>query len=241
MVKGPRKYIVIPEYRPLYAMQECYGPTHGPLKQPCLTPLAVIRKLLMQTGNESLTVMEVIKDEKTGKYSEPVRLTLDNYMLPYDEIKNGKKVPTSEARVIMSKDRPVQPKKAKFNPNPDLGKKEVAPVVEASGALGLLPLQQLVEEADPTHKVVDLEDTVHVESSADAVSDDSIDYEKEIPGYSSMTKAQRKAARRALREAEAEKTANNVLVVENGNDATAMGDVLADVTAEAATEDTPTV
>lgn len=234
MVKGPRKYIVIPEYRPLYAMQECYGPTHGPLKQPCLTPLAVIRKLLMQTGNESLTIMEVIKDEKTGKYSEPVRLTLDNYMLPYDEIKNGKKVPTSEARVIMSKDRPVQPKKAKFNPNPDLGKKEVAPVVEA-------PAAPAVEEAAPTHKVVDLEDTVHVESSVDTIADDSIDYEKEIPGYSNMTKAQRKAARRALREAEAEKTANNVLVVENGSDTTAMGDVLADVTADAATADAPTV
>ena len=235
MVKGPRKYIVIPEYRPLYAMQECYGPTHGPLKQPCLTPLTVIRKLLLQTGNESLTIMEVTKDEKTGKYSEPVRLTLDNYMLPYDEIKNGKKVPTSEARVIMSKDRPIQPKKAKFNPNPDLGKKEVAPVVEA-------PAAPVAEEAAPTHKVVDLEDTVHVESSVDTVSDDSsIDYEKEIPGYSSMTKAQRKAARRALREAEAEKTANNVLVVENGNDTTAMGDVLADVTAEATTEDAPTV
>lgn len=239
MVKGPRKYIVIPEYRPLYAMQECYGPTHGPLKQPCLTPLAVIRKLLMQTGNESLTIMEVIKDEKTGKYSEPVRLTLDNYMLPYDEIKNGKKVPTSEARVILSKDRPIQPKKAKFNPNPDLGKKEVAPVVET-------PAAPVVEEAAPTHKVVDLEDTVHVESSVespvDAVADDSsIDYEKEIPGYSFMTKAQRKAARRALREAEAEKTANNVLVVENGNDTTAMGDVLADVTAEATTEDAPSV
>lgn len=235
MVKGPRKYIVIPEYRPLYAMQECYGPTHGPLKQPCLTPLAVIRKLLMQTGNESLTIMEVIKDEKTGKYSEPVRLTLDNYMLPYDEIKNGKKVPTSEARVIMSKDRPIQPKKAKFNPNPDLGKKEVAPVVET-------PAAPVAEEAAPTHKVIDLEDIVHVESSVDAVSDDSsIDYEKEIPGYSSMTKAQRKAARRALREAEAEKTANNVLVVENGNDTTAMGDVLADVTAEATTEDAPSV
>lgn len=234
MVKGPRKYIVIPEYRPLYAMQECYGPTHGPLKQPCLTPLAVIRKLLLQTGNESLTVMEVTKDEKTGKYSEPVRLTLDNYMLPYDEIKNGKKVPTSEARVIMSKDRPIQPKKAKFNPNPDLGKKEVAPVVEA-------PAAPVVEEATPTNKVIDLEDTVHAESSADTVADDSIDYEKEIPGYSTMTKAQRKAARRAMREAEAEKMANNVLVVENGNDATAMGDVLADVTAEAATVDAPTV
>ena len=234
MVKGPRKYIVIPEYRPLYAMQECYGPTHGPLKQPCLTPLAVIRKLLLQTGNESLTVMEVTKDEKTGKYSEPVRLTLDNYMLPYDEIKNGKKVPTSEARVIMNKDRPIQPKKAKFNPNPDLGKKEVAPVVEA-------PAAPVVEEAAPTNKVINLEDTVHAESSADTVADDSIDYEKEIPGYSTMTKAQRKAARRAMREAEAEKMANNVLVVENGNDATAMGDVLADVTAEAATADAPTV
>lgn len=234
MVKGPRKYIVIPEFRPLYAMQECYGPTHGPLKQPCLTPLAVIRKLLLQTGNESLTVMEVTKDEKTGKYSEPVRLTLDNYMLPYDEIKNGKKIPTSEARAIMSKDRPIQPKKAKFNPNPDLGKKEVAPVVEA-------PAAPVAEEAAPAHKVIDLEDTVHVESSADTVADDPIDYEKEIPGYNTMTKAQRKAARRAMREAEAEKMANNVLVVEDGNDTTAMGDVLADVTAESTAEDAPTV
>lgn len=232
MVKGPRKYIVIPEYRPLYAMQECYGPTYGPLKQPCLTPLAVIRKLLLQTGNEALTVMEVTKDEKTGKYSEPVRLTLDNYMLPYDEIKNGKKVPTSEARVIMSKDRPIQPKKAKFNTNPDLGKKEVAPVVETPAA---------VVEESPTHKVVELTDTVQVESSVDAAADDTIDYEKEIPGYSTMTKAQRKAARRAMREAEAEKMANNVLVVENGNDTTAMGDVLADVTAETTTEGAPTV
>lgn len=231
MVKGPRKYIVIPEYRPLYAMQECYGPTYGPLKQPCLTPLAVIRKLLLQTGNEALTVMEVTKDEKTGKYSEPVRLTLDNYMLPYDEIKNGKKVPTSEARVIMSKDRPIQPKKAKFNTNPDLGKKEVAPVVETPAA----------EEEAPTHKVVELADTVQVESSVDSSVDDSIDYEKEIPGYSTMTKAQRKAARRAMREAEAAKMANNVLVVENGNDTTAMGDVLADVNAETTTEGAPTV
>lgn len=231
MVKGPRKYIVIPEFRPLYAMQECYGPTYGPLKQPCLTPLAVIRKLLLQTGNEALTVMEVTKDEKTGKYSEPVRLTLDNYMLPYDEIKNGKKVPTSEARVIMSKDRPIQPKKAKFNPNPDLGKKEVAPVVETPAA----------EEEVPADKVVDVADTVQVESSVDAAADDSIDYEKEIPGYSTMTKAQRKAARRAMREAEAAKMANNVLVVENGNDTTAMGDVLADVNAETTTEGAPTV
>ena len=217
-----------------WSSEAALGPTHGPLKQPCLTPLAVIRKLLLQTGNESLTVMEVTKDEKTGKYSEPVHLTLDNYMLPYDEIKNGKKVPTSEARVIMNKDRPIQPKKAKFNPNPDLGKKEVAPVVEA-------PAAPVAEEAAPTNKVIDLEDTVHAESSADTVADDSIDYEKEIPGYSTMTKAQRKAARRAMREAEAEKMANNVLVVENGNDATAMGDVLADVTAEAATVDAPTV
>lgn len=231
MVKGPRKYIVIPEYRPLYAMQECYGPTYGPLKQPCLTPLAVIRKLLLQTGNEALTVMEVTKDEKTGKYSEPVRLTLDNYMLPYDEIKNGKKVPTSEARVIMSKDHPIQPKKAKFNTNPDLGKKEVAPVVETPAA----------EEEVPTNKVIDVADTVQVESSVDSSVDDPIDYEKEIPGYSTMTKAQRKAARRAMREAEAEKMANNVLVVENGNDTTAMGDVLADVTAETTTEGAPTV
>ena len=88
MGKPARKYILIPEYRPLFAMSECFGPTHGPLTEPCPTPLSVIRKLLLQTGNEALTIMEVLKNTD-GSTTPPVLLTLDNYMLPYHEILNG--------------------------------------------------------------------------------------------------------------------------------------------------------
>ena len=86
------KYILIPEYRPLYAMRDCFGPTHGPLQKPCPTPLDVIRRLLMQSGNEKLTIMEVLKNPD-GTHTTPVQLTLENYTLPYEEILHGAKMP----------------------------------------------------------------------------------------------------------------------------------------------------
>lgn len=86
-----RKYIIIPEYRPLYAMAKCFGPLHGPLMQPCPTPIDIIGKLLLQSGSEKLTIYEVKKDpDHTNKMLPPVLLTLDNYRLPYEEIANMK-------------------------------------------------------------------------------------------------------------------------------------------------------
>ena len=85
MARTARKYIIIPEYAPLYAMQRCFGPTHGPLKQPTPTPVDIIGMLLLQKGNEKLTIMEVVKKED-GSFSHPVLLTTLNYRLPYDEI-----------------------------------------------------------------------------------------------------------------------------------------------------------
>lgn len=91
MAKSARKWILIPEYRPLFAMQECFGPQHGPLREPCPTPIPIIGKLLRQIGDNKLTIYEV-KMNPDRTTTAPVLLTLDNYTLPYDEITGGKKV-----------------------------------------------------------------------------------------------------------------------------------------------------
>ena len=90
MARPIRKYIMIPEYRPLFAMQECFGPQHGPLKEPCPTPIPVIGKLLRQDGENKLTIYEVLRNADRT-FTAPVLLTLDNYTLPYEEIHGGKK------------------------------------------------------------------------------------------------------------------------------------------------------
>ena len=79
-----RKYILIPEYAPLWAMQQCFGPPNGPLKQPTLTPVDIIGHLLKQSGREKITIYEVVKN--TTGFSDPILLTLDNYKLSYEEI-----------------------------------------------------------------------------------------------------------------------------------------------------------
>ena len=79
------KYILIPTYAPLYSMRECFGPIQGPLTKPTPAPIAVIGKLLLQSGKEKLEIYEVVRrDAKTWK--DPVRLTLENYKLPYEQI-----------------------------------------------------------------------------------------------------------------------------------------------------------
>ena len=96
--KPQTKYITIPEMRPLWAMNRCYGPTHGPLNEPTPTPIPIIGELLRQTGKEALTINEVIPtgNVKGAKWSSPVRLTLDNYTLPYDVIAgNPPKTPST--------------------------------------------------------------------------------------------------------------------------------------------------
>ena len=79
-----RKYILIPNYAPLYAMQKCYGPTQAPLTKPTLTPVDIIGQLMNQTGRERVTIYEVVKTP-TG-FSTPVQLTKTNYRLPYEQI-----------------------------------------------------------------------------------------------------------------------------------------------------------
>lgn len=104
------KYIIIPEYKPLYAMRYCFGPTHGPLEKPCPTPIDVIGKLLLQTGNEKLNIYEVKIDPTTRKtIGEPVKLTLSNYKKSYDEIVSGnvKNITVGSILVIDADPKPV--------------------------------------------------------------------------------------------------------------------------------------
>ena len=170
MSNSARKYILIPEYRPLYAMRECYGPTHGPLTAPCPTPVTTIRKLLMQRGDEALTILEVLKNQD-GSTTPPVQLTLENYTLPYDEIRNGKSMPDSTIATP---------------PTVDEG---VSPVIVVSG-----------DKADNTVSInVDdtSADTVPEMGNDSVTENQPIEDTNEIDPYAGMTKAERKAARRA--------------------------------------------
>lgn len=80
-----RKYIIIPEYAPLYAMAKVFGPTQAPLTKPTPCPVDIIGQLLKQSGNEKVTIFETKFDENK-KTLPPVQLNLDNYTLPYEEI-----------------------------------------------------------------------------------------------------------------------------------------------------------
>jgi len=126
------KYIIIPEYKPLYAMRYCFGPTHGPLEKPCPTPIDVIGKLLLQTGNEKLSIYEVKVDPKTHKtVGEPVQLTLTNYKRPYDDIvSGGNKVVPGTSIGEMKEPDPVIFKPVKEEPKEDSA--IVTPVKEES-------------------------------------------------------------------------------------------------------------
>lgn len=105
-----RKYILIPEYRPLYAMARCWGPLHGPLTKPTPTPIDVIGELLQQTGNEQVTIYETKPDPEHPHQMLPhVRLTRDNYTLPYDEIAGRTQSAKSMEEVPVTTPTPVEP------------------------------------------------------------------------------------------------------------------------------------
>lgn len=107
--RNARKYILIPEFKPLFAMAKCFGPTRGPLEKPCPTPITIIGDLLRQDGRDKITVHEVIKEGKG--WSAPVELTLDNYTLPYEEIAAGKKhTPESRQERVTPKPYSTSPK-----------------------------------------------------------------------------------------------------------------------------------
>jgi hypothetical protein len=215
---GEKKYVLIPETKPLFAMARVFGPKMGPLSKPTPVLIDVIGDLLRQTGKNALTIYEVIPvvtDKKTGQikqFSDPVKLTLGNYQLKYEQIVNGVSdgEPFVKAEAAPKGPINVQPEivtKTVVDPkvglNPVAGT-EAAPVNEEAPAD---PVES-EEETVPVAAVVEPE-TAGAETESDAEEP----VERAVPvdpwpgmtdearaAYAAMSKSERKAARRAHRE-----------------------------------------
>lgn len=196
-----RKLIIIPEYRPLYALKAAFGPTQGPLTKPCPTPVDIIGKLLLQTGKEALTIYEVIPDPENPKIMmPPVQLTLDNYRLPYNEIA-GIKEKTPEMDIVDPGEIPgVEPTFIK-SPEPECPDNPTVEQDEDTNhrdtAVILVP-DAPAEEASEAD-VVEEDKTPVMDEPSDVVAQSA-----PTDPYAGMTKAERKRARReaAARETE---------------------------------------
>ena len=186
-----RKYILIPEYRPLYAMRRCWGQTHGPLTKPCPVPVDVIGELLSQTGNEAVTIYEV-KLNPDGSTTAPIQLTPENYMKPYDEIA-GIKAPVDPI-VENPEPIPVEPTVLPSEPDKDEKAEEEAPAVEVP------------QESENTEVVVVEEKSEIKEEPAFEEKEETKEDDSNIQVISTprLTKAERKAARRAAAQAAAQ-------------------------------------
>ena len=200
------KYILIPEYAPLYAMHSCFGPEHGPLSQPTRTPIDVIGGLLQQTGREKVTVYEVIPTDKPKVFSDPVKLTLENYRLPYEEIAGidpadeGKAIVMTEPTTIT----PIVTEPVVVPSSPVVEEPENS-VVETTEDIKTdeIKEEEVTPVVDPSIQVPETETPV-VEIETGETKTES------TPNpYAGMTKAERRAARRAAAAEAAEKAAQS--------------------------------
>lgn len=195
-----RKYILIPEYRPLYAMRHCWGPSYGPLWKPTLTPIDVIGELLLQSGNEKLSIFEVVKLANSNRFSEPVQLSLENYRLPYEEIVARSKQVEKPTNGDISVEVPPQTEPTVSLPTME----DEDASDETAGDDPVIPVDK-TEDADPMEPLVE---KIRENFGADAVVEEPAKANDETPNvnaenpYAGMTKAQRRAARRAARQAE---------------------------------------
>lgn len=185
MARPIRKYIMIPEYRPLFAMQECFGPQHGPLKEPCPTPIPVIGKLLRQDGENKLTIYEVLRNADRT-FTAPVLLTLDNYTLPYEEILGGKKAdpgPALEPAKVEA--NAVAPVIGNFNPPAPAPEPELPKEPEPKEPIPENPPAAANEPAAEEHTAMDDQSL----ESADNDSSDEADHETPEEGSDEPTES----------------------------------------------------
>lgn len=201
MATVTRKYIITPTYAPLYAARKCWGPEHGPLNQPTLFPVDIIGELLKQTGSEKVELYEVKKDGT--RFTKPVRLTLKNYKLSYDEIVDGVHPVNPVAPITPPEAAPVEPipeevpeeEEVEEDPLDELAETaqeelgDQAEVIEPAGEIVHDVLQNSVEA---------LKDQVDEEIMAYAATDPAVEEPEVAPvdPYAGMSKSQRKKARR---------------------------------------------
>lgn len=206
-----RKYIIIPEYAPLYAMRDCFGPTHGPLVKPNLTPVDIIGKLFKQSGNEKVTIFEVIKNPD-GTFSTPVQLNPKNYRMSYQEIAGITEEELKDDKIEM-----------KEVPDIITNDDAVSPVVINTNTAVSDSVEIIAEKDTDKEEVKKEEDANTIETEmkqefdygeAEQVKPEPMKEVKTENPYAGMSKAERRAARR--REAE-EKAAQYASEIINGN------------------------
>ena len=206
-----RKYIIIPEYAPLYAMRDCFGPTHGPLVKPNLTPVDIIGKLFKQSGNEKVTIFEVIKNPD-GTFSTPIQLNPKNYRMSYQEIAGITEEELKDDKIEM-----------KEVPDITTNDDAVSPVVINDNATVSDSIEIIVEKDTDKEEAKKEEDANIIETEmkqefdygeAEQVKPEPVEEVKTENPYAGMSKAERRAARR--REAE-EKAAQYASEIVNGN------------------------
>lgn len=147
-----KKYIKIPKYAPLYAMVKCNGPTTAPIKTPIAVPVEIIGELLAQKFNTP-EIYEVIPiDIGHGKYTRPIRLTLENYTKPYSELSAG--LEPSEVKVVDTTATVDTSESANVStPEPELTKDEI----EALKADKFATPSDPVDVPDNTEPEIELE------------------------------------------------------------------------------------
>lgn len=171
------KYIIIPEYAPLYAMSKCFGPLRAPLTKPTLTPIDIIGLLLNQSGSDKVTIYEVKKlDNDT--FSEPVKLNKANYAAPYDSIITGDSEPGEDTSVATTKVNTSDYKN-------DESEAVVSPEIVESDDSAITTNAPVVSEDEST---TDESESVNSTTSTATITKTS---------YTGMTKAERRAARAA--------------------------------------------
>lgn len=204
------KYIIVPNYCPLYAMSKCFGPTHGPLTKPCPTPVDIIRELLLQTGVEQVHIYEVGYDmQKRATYGEPVRLTMSNYQIPYDQLVRNSASQYAAGEVVtaeMTESKPVTPTvlEAEVDPiithegeEPAAITKTVDPIITHEGEEPA-QISMTVDPAITFPEPVEAENSV-LKDGKIPVSSTAEMKEGMEPVVAQPTKRMTKAERRALR------------------------------------------
>lgn len=205
------KYIIIPEWAPLWAFKEVFGPEWGPLEKPTPCPEPVIGKLLKQTGKEKVTIFET-KFDANHKTLPPVQLNLDNYMMPYEEIvasmeANNGKVPEvkPDGKYI---EPAIEPEQIAVNP---VIVEEVAPAVEdtVDDTPETVDTPTVTVNETPSFEVSE-EEVIEpvVEVKTEETVQVTVNEPEQVNKYAGMTKAERKAARRAEAAAKAAEEAS---------------------------------
>lgn len=100
-----KKWIICNAHAPMYALGKLHMSTQGPTSTPICLSLPIIRELLEQTeygvpSNLPIFEVKILARRPRLQISEPVRLTLDNYTMKYEDIIVAEAIPVKPTRTI---------------------------------------------------------------------------------------------------------------------------------------------